>query len=130
MPERSQDRIKQALRDIESAQIQEENGFYEWACFIAHQASEKALKSVYQKMGGVVWGHSLSDLLKGLADQISIPQNITQAARSLEIFYIPTRYPDGWSSGSPADYFFIEDASNAIDHSRKIVQFCKSILAG
>ena len=51
MPERSKDWIKQAWRDLDSARAQMEDGFFEWSCFIAQQAAEKAIKAIYQKMG-------------------------------------------------------------------------------
>jgi len=34
-------------------------GHYEWACFAAHQAAEKALKAVYQSLGP--WGATPED---------------------------------------------------------------------
>lgn len=57
MPERSTDWIKQAERDIESARAQMKDEFFEWSCFIAQQGAEKAVKAVYQKIGGEAWGH-------------------------------------------------------------------------
>lgn len=56
MPERSSDWLKQALRDLESAKVQKQNNFFEWACFISQQAAEKAIKAVYQKLGAESWG--------------------------------------------------------------------------
>jgi len=46
MPERSRDRIKQAWRDLDSARVQMEDGFFEWSCFIAQQAAEKTIKAI------------------------------------------------------------------------------------
>jgi len=70
MPERSTDWMRQALRDLESARSQKRAGFHEWACCIAQQAAEKALKALYQRLGGEAWGHSLSDLLLGLREKV------------------------------------------------------------
>lgn len=129
MPERSSDWLKQAQRDLESAKTQMENGFFEWACFIAQQGAEKAVKAVYQKIGGEAWGHSVSDLLKGLHEKIDIPLELRENARHLDKFYIPARYPNGWVSGTPSDYISREDAQNAVSNSEKIIQFCQGILA-
>lgn len=52
MAERSRDWMDQARRDLESARWQAQGGYYEWACFVAHQAAEKAIKAVYQRRGG------------------------------------------------------------------------------
>jgi len=55
VPERSGDWFKQAQRDLESAKAQMEDGFFEWTCFIAQQAAEKAVKAVYQKLRAEAW---------------------------------------------------------------------------
>lgn len=52
MASRHEDWLGQAERDLQSARWQADGGFFEWTCFICHQASEKALKAVYQKLGG------------------------------------------------------------------------------
>lgn len=129
MPERSSDWYKQAARDLDSARSQATAGFYEWACFIAEQGAEKAVKALYQKYGGEAWGHSVADLLKGLAGKVSLPEGLVDCAKGLDRFYIPTRYPNGWSSGFPGEYITKKDAENAIRDSKKILRFCKNILA-
>jgi len=37
--------------------------FFEWSCFIAQQAAEKAVKTVFQKLNTVAWGHSVFELI-------------------------------------------------------------------
>ena len=91
MPERSQDWLMQAKRDIESAIAQKRDGFYEWACFISQQGAEKGVKAVYQRHGGDAWGHSVSDLLKGLKDKMDVPGDLIDRARQLDKYYIPAR---------------------------------------
>ena len=93
------------------------SGFFEWACFISQQASEKALKAVLQKLGAEVWGHSIVDLLRTLKERGDVPGTLHDSAINLDRYYIPARYPNGWASGSPADYFTEEDANAAICHS-------------
>jgi HEPN domain-containing protein len=43
MSHRWKDWLAQAERDLEHVQMDIEKGFYEWACFSAEQAAEKAL---------------------------------------------------------------------------------------
>jgi HEPN domain-containing protein len=50
MPQRTEDWLKQARRDLEHARMDLMQEFYEWACFSAQQASEKALKALYQNL--------------------------------------------------------------------------------
>ena len=127
MAERSADWYKQAERDLESAKAQERDGFFEWACFIAQQAAEKAVKAIFQKRGAEAWGHSLAELVKALPD--SIPDAVRDAALNLDKFYIPSRYPNGWAAGTPGDYITKDDARNAIGHSKTIIGFCHDLLA-
>ncbi len=129
MAERSEDWFKQAKRDLESARVLFKEGIYEWACFIAQQAAEKAIKAVYQKKGGEAWGHSVGELIKGLSDRIDVGAALINDARHLDRFYIPARYPSGWASGTPGEYITREDAENAICNSEKIIQFCAGVLA-
>lgn len=129
MPERSKDWIRQAERDLESAKAQKKDGFFEWASFIAQQSAEKAVKAVYQKLGAEAWGHSVTELLKGLRKKINISEELLNSAKYLDKFYIPARYPNGWAEGIPAEYITEEDVKNAIGHSEKILQLCKGFLA-
>lgn len=130
MVERSADWYKQAERDLKSARVQLGAEFFEWACFIAQQAAEKAVKALYQKFSGEAWGHSVYDLLKGIAEKVDVPEEVFESAKGLDRFYIPARYPNGWSSGFPGEYITKKDAKDAISNSKKILRFCKSILAG
>ena len=128
MPERSKDWFAQAQRDLKSAQAQLKDEFFEWACFISQQAAEKAVKAVFQKLGAEAWGHSVTALLKGLGEKIAIPEQLINKAKKLDRFYIPARYPNGWVSGTPAEYITREDAQDAISNSEKILQFCEDFL--
>jgi HEPN domain-containing protein len=128
MRQRSKDWFRQAERDLQSARAQREDKFFEWACFISQQAAEKAVKAVYYKLGGEAWGHSVTELLKGLKEKISFPDDLLKYSRYLDKFYIPARYPNGWAEGIPSEYITEEDAENAINYSEKIIQFCKGIL--
>ena len=130
MAERSGDWLRQARRDLDSARAQRAAEFFEWACFISQQASEKALKAALQKLGGEAWGHSIADLLRALKERMEVPAELHASAVNLDRYYIPSRYPNGWAAGSPGDYFTDEDASAAIGHSQAILRFCEGVLAG
>jgi HEPN domain-containing protein len=129
MPERSKDWIRQAARDLDSARSQKRAGFHEWACFIAQQAAEKALKALYQHLGAEAWGHSLLDLMNGLREKVVVAEPLREDARDLDRLYVPTRYPNGWAEGTPADYITEKDALHAISSAENIVRFCEGRLA-
>jgi len=129
MAERSGDWFSQAERDLTMAEVALNSGHYEWTCFISQQATEKAVKAVFQKFNKNAWGHSVSDLLGALKEEIDVPKKILRNARLLDRFYIPARYPDGFESGIPADYFDEVDAEDAISSAEEIIRFCGDILS-
>ncbi len=71
--------MEQAEHDLASARLQLEGGFWEWACFASHQAAEKAIKAVYQKLGGEGWGRGLVDLLQGLRERLAVAAEFVSA---------------------------------------------------
>jgi len=84
MAERSADWMKQAKRDLEMATKARESGFYEWTCFIAQQAAEKAVKAVYQSRSGSAIGHGIGSLLRGLEGKVTVSREILKAAKMLD----------------------------------------------
>lgn len=128
MKSRWKDWYEQGIRDLDKAKLDMENGFYEWACFSAQQSAEKIIKALGLKIGYELWGHSLTEMLELLKDHIEIPEKIKESAQFLDIFYISTRYPNGFVSGKPADYFNRSKAQEAISEASNIIRFCESHL--
>jgi HEPN domain-containing protein len=129
MPERSKDWINQAIKDLQTAEDMAKSGSFEWSCFVAQQAAEKAVKAVFQKLNAVAWGHSVLDLMKVLSRKTTVTEELLNYARTLDRYYVPTRYPNSFESGSPYEYFTGKDAEDAIVCSKRIIEFCKGLLA-
>ena len=129
MSGRAQDWIDQAERDLKHAENDVQGGYYEWACFSAQQAAEKALKGLYQAHNQVAWGHSVRELLEGIRDLIELPDGLIDAGKLLDKYYIIARYPNGFASGAPKDYFNKHEAEDAISSARAIIRFCQDNLA-
>jgi len=129
MVERSKDWIDQAEGDLEHAEHDLKGGFYDWACFSAQQSAEKAVKAVLQKLGAEAWGHSVYDLLIELKKNFTIPDDILNSALELDKAYIPTRYPNVHPSGSPRRRYTRQEAERMVQHAKKILEFCKSLLS-
>jgi len=125
---RWKDWYDQAKRDIERARIDIDFKFYEWACFTAQQSAEKAVKALALKIGLNLWGHSIFEMIKILSGKIEIPEKIGEYAKLLDLYYIPPRYPNGFASGKPADYFTEKQALEALDAASNIIRFCEGIL--
>ena len=62
-----------------------------------------------------------------LSDEIPVPQTILDAGRRLDKHYIPARYPNGFASGAPGDYYMEEDADQAIKDADEILRLCESV---
>ena len=127
--ERSKDWINEAEGDLEHARSDLKGKYYNWACFSAQQAAEKAVKAVFQKMGAEAWGHSVADLLKELSKKHQIPERLINGALELDKAYIPTRYPNVHPSGSPRNLYTKEESRRLIGYAEKIVRSCSDLLS-
>jgi HEPN domain-containing protein len=126
MGNRYADWFRQAEADLRHARNSLEDGDFEWSCFAAQQAAEKALKAVFQKLGMDAWGHTLTALIGNLPADVAQPsETLVNYARMLDKHYIPTRYPNGFASGAPTDFYTKEEARSAIGNAEAILEFCR-----
>lgn len=51
MPNRAADWLNQAIRDLDHAEDCCRAARHEWACFVAQQAAEKAVKALHLHLG-------------------------------------------------------------------------------
>jgi len=127
--ERSADWMDQAQGDLDHARADLAHGFYDWACFSAQQAAEKAVKAVLQRLGLETWGHSVADLLVELGTLQAVPEELREVALELDKAYIASRYPDAHPSGSPRRRYTRREAERMVDHADAIVRFCAGLLS-
>jgi len=127
--QRSGDRIAQAKRDLEHARHDLEGGFYDWACFSAQQAAEKAAKAVFQKLGAEAWGHSVADLLDELGRTHQLPPELTEAALDLDKAYIAARYLNAHPAGAPHTRYTRSEAERMVSHAEAIYRHCHGLLS-
>jgi HEPN domain-containing protein len=125
MGNRAPDWLNQAEGDLRHAVNARKDGDYDWSCFAAQQAAEKAVKGLILSKGGEGWGHSVTRLLKDLAELEEIPDALLKAAMRLDKHYIPTRYPNGFDVGAPREYYTDEDAQKAVEDAERIYGFCR-----
>ena len=123
MAERSSDWLRQAEKDLEKARLDVAWGYYEWACFTAQQAAEKALKGLFQHLHGEAWGHGTKGLLEKLPFEDRF--ELLEDAKYLDKLYIPTRYPNGLPDGIPHEYFTKSEGARAVEAAVKIYEWCK-----
>ena len=114
MANRSRDWFKQAEADLQHARHSHQSQDYEWSCFAAQQASEKAIKSVFLNIGMDAWGHTVTILLGNLSESVTVQENLFECAKILDKHYIPTRYPNGFDEGAPTDFYTEGESNQAI----------------
>jgi len=129
MASRAQDWLDQAKRDLAHARHALDDRDFEWACFAAQQAAEKAVKAVYQNRGAEAWGHAVSLLLEGLKEQEQVEEALIDMGRELDKHYIPARYPNAHPEGAPFQFYTQGEAERAIEHAESILRFCEDLLA-
>ncbi|HXH07111.1 MAG TPA: HEPN domain-containing protein [Vicinamibacterales bacterium] len=123
------DWFRQAEADLAHARHALRDRHYEWACFAAQQAAEKAVKAVHDAHGHAAWGHSVTELLQALQSSVSAPGDaLLDRARALDKLYVPTRYPNGLPSGAPADFYTLAEAERALADAEAVLEWCRGIL--
>ena len=127
---RSRDWMEQAKTDLEHARKSIAMGDFDWACFAAQQAAEKAAKALHLHQGTVVWGHSVLDLLEAFPPSPPVGPDLKDAARGLDRCYITPRYPDAHPAGSARRYYTQADARQAVAAAEKVVCWCDQGLSG
>ena len=84
------------------------------------------MKALVESLHGVQRGHSITGILQQLSSLVEIPEAVFESARELDQVYITARYPNGFPSGAPGDYFSEHTSQRLIGHARTILEFCRS----
>jgi HEPN domain-containing protein len=125
MGNRYLDWFRQAEADLRHARNALNDEDFEWSCFASQQGAEKALKALFQKLGMEAWGHTLTALTGNLPKGVGATDSLVKCAKILDKHYIPTRYPNGFDSGAPTDFYTREEAQAAIKCAEEIIEFCR-----
>jgi HEPN domain-containing protein len=115
--------LEQAGRDLDDAKFAREGNRHNLACFLCQQASEKALKA-FLILHGVEspWGHSVADLSREATRFDESLCELHAHAATLDVFYIPTRYPNGLPGGLPADAFGESESERAVERAARVIE--------
>lgn len=118
------DRWYATARDaLDNAQHQTERASFHWACFLAEQAAQLAMKGLFHGLGEGTWGHDLPELGRRLAAVLGeqVPERVDDSLARLSRHYIATRYPDAHPSGTPAGHFRRPDAEQAVEDAQTVL---------
>lgn len=124
---RTKDSFRQPEKDLQHAKRSIDAGDFEWACFAAQQAAERAVKSLYQTIHDNALGHSVSRMLLDLPVSFRPQEDLLERAKELDKHYNPSRYPNFYPEGAPLDYYTGPEALRAVDGAEKILEFVRSL---
>lgn len=128
--ERSRDWMAQAEGDLDMARLALREQRFDWACFAAQQAGEKAAKAVYEgRLHAEVRGHAVSDLLAGLRERFRVDDELIDEAKELDQAYSASRYPNAHPSGAPKDKYTRKQAERLIGYADEILRVCHDLLS-
>ncbi|MGV9203566.1 MAG: HEPN domain-containing protein [Promethearchaeia archaeon] len=135
---RYKDWLEQSDEDMAAAKDSKETEHYEWACFQAQQSAEKSLKSLLLYLNIESWGHGLVHLLKQIDEILKEKYNkqeeghilkekdiLKERCQELDRHYIQPRYPNGFASGHPAEYYNEKTANRCIEYAEYINKVIK-----
>ena len=108
--------------DLRFARFSTQGGYHAQSCFAAQQAAEKAVKAVHYAAGArAVLGHSVRALIARLDPAAPRLAAVTEEARTLDLYYVPARYPNGLEEGTPAEAFSARQAATAIECAARVL---------
>jgi HEPN domain-containing protein len=121
--EREADRwLTQARHDLRAAISNRREGFPEIACFLAQQVAEKALRAyLYAQGQRVVTDHAAHLLVRACNKYDQAFGDLGDACRSLDQYYVPTRYPDGLPGGVPHEVYSDAQAREATNLAQQVL---------
>ena len=107
---------------MRSARLQRDADLHNWACFIAEQAAQLAVKGFLHGIGQAPWGHDLRGLVEAaLAAGTGLASELLDPAVRLTRHYIPARYPDAHPAGDASENYRRSDADAAIGDAVEII---------
>lgn len=122
--------LRQSEHDYADAELAAQAGRPALACFLCHQAAEKAVTAYLLARGAErVWGHALADLCE---DALALDPSfdlIKTVAILLDKHYLGARYPLTLPGGVPAEAYEARDAERALEVAGDVRRFVLERLA-
>lgn len=120
----------QSEADLKASKDSLEAGNYNWSSFQAQQSAEKALKAfLYSEGYTSIITHSIKELVRECEKIEAEFNELGSEARFLDMFYIPTRYPNGLAGDlAPAEFYEKEDALKCLNSAELILKKVKKFL--
>jgi len=121
---------KQAKADLNSGKNTLNAQNYEWSCFQAQQAAEKGIMSFLYKNGYTsILTHSLKELIREAKKIENEFFRKESEVKSLDLYYIPTRCPNGLAGNlAPFEFYEEEDAKKCLNYAESILKIVKKFM--
>jgi HEPN domain-containing protein len=117
-----------ARDDLEAAKALLQGALYNQACFHAQQCAEKALKAlIAERDKSPPRTHAITDLLGVVPPDVF--ESLQEQLTSLDVYYIPTRYPDALPGSLPDGLPGREDAVEAVRLAEGVLQKVERVLS-
>ncbi len=126
--QRAHDWLDEAKAELRAGRDLLTGQHWSWCCFTCQQAAEKALKALCDHFRTPQFGHNLNLLLQAVETHTSKGEPMRMACARLNRYYIPTRYPDAFDRGAPADQFFEADAAQAVVDAEEVLRVATDII--
>jgi len=122
--------LAQSKHDSRAAALNSREGFYEIACFLCQQSSEKALKAfLYYQGERPVLGHATHLLAGRCQAYVSRFDEVQDICRELDQYYVATRYPNGLPGGIPHDVFTAGNAQQALEGMKAVLTLVSELIS-
>ena len=119
---RSASWLAQARHDMQAAEANAEAGRHALACFLCHQAAEKAVVGfLYARGAEQVWGHALADLCEDAQAFDPSFDLVKSVAVLLDKHYLGARYPSSLPGGVPAEAYDSSDSERALETANDVL---------
>jgi HEPN domain-containing protein len=122
--------LRQSRYDLDDARLVAQAGRHALACFLCHQAAEKAVTAYLLARGAErVWGHALADLCE---DALALDPSfdlIKTVAVLLDKHFLGARYPTALPGGVPAEAYEAADWERALEVAEDVRRFVDERLA-
>ena len=116
--------LAQARIDLADARGSAEANRHALACFLCHQAAEKAVTAfLYSRGVELIWGHALADLCE---DAMALDPSfdlLKSTAALLDKHYLGARYPSTLPGGIPGEVYDAEDSRRALEIAADALEF-------
>ena len=125
---RSIDWLKQPEAEFKAATDLLNINSFAWCCFTAQQSAEKSIEAILNHIQCGALGHNLNTLIQEIEQHLQVDKAVVDACIRLNRLYIPTRYPDAFASGVPAEQYFDQDANQAVQDAEEVLRFARTVI--